>query len=253
MKKPNLYYERKLWSKGYGLVAGVDEVGRGSFAGPIVASAVAFAPMANYEWPRINEDGIEVRINDSKKLTDKQRRVSDKWIKENALTWGIGEVSVSEINKLGVSKAACSAFRRAIAHANIRVKRRIDYLLVDAYFVPYTRDLPIVHKKHRKRAKLGNRRKKEIKKLIEKKDGRQLAIINGDERSVSIASASIVAKVYRDDLMIRLSKYEKNNNYLWEENKGYGTKKHRDAIKKHGTNRHHRRKFVEKLLKKNTG
>lgn len=98
MNKPNLYFEKRLWSKGHCFVAGCDEVGRGAFAGPVVAACVAFPNHLTIQ--QFNNSTI--RIDDSKKLSDKQRRISDKWTKDNCLTWGIGEASVSEINKLGL-------------------------------------------------------------------------------------------------------------------------------------------------------
>lgn len=98
-------------------------------------------------------------------------------------------------------------------------KKSIDFLLIDAFYLPYTKGL---------------RRKN------------QLAIIKGDQKSFSIAAASIIAKVYRDNLMVKLSrKYEK---YGWRKNKGYGTKKHIQAIKKWGITRLHRKQFLSKLL-----
>jgi ribonuclease HII len=149
-----------------------------------------------------------------------------------------------EINKKGMSKATLSAFRRAIEDANKRLKYRIDYLLIDAYYIPYVRGIrmPI------KSAKFRNRH---IKKPGEiKYSGNQLAIIKGDEKSISIGAASIIAKVHRDNLMINLSKESKYKVYGWERNKGYGTKEHRLAIKKYGITKLHRKKFVETLLKK---
>ncbi len=220
-------------------MAGCDEVGRGAFAGPVVAACVAFP---NHFTIKQFNDSI-IRIDDSKKLTDKQRRVSEKWIKENALAWGIGEASVSEINKLGLSKATYSAFRRSVAGANIRGHNRIEYLLIDAFYIPYVRGLPIGVKKNLRSKEFKRKGKKDAKTR-----GRQLAIINGDEKCFSIAAASIIAKVYRDDLMIKLGKRSRNKMYGWERNKGYGTVEHREAIQKLGTTRYHRQKFVKKLM-----
>jgi ribonuclease HII len=242
MKYPNCHYERKLWKRGFKLVAGLDEVGRGAFAGPVVASAVALAPMSNYKIPIINEEGEKIIINDSKKLTDRQRRISEKWIKGNCLTWGMGEASVAEINRLGMSKATASAFRRSVANANIRAHKRVDYLLIDAYFIPYTRGLP-VGVRSRTKTKRGKRNRAELKTGLTQK-----AIVNGDEKSLSIAAASIIAKVYRDDLMIKKSKNQKFQVYKWEKNKGYGTKQHRDAIRKFGATSYHRKSFVVKYV-----
>lgn len=297
MKLPNFYYENQLWKRNIRCVAGVDEVGRGSFAGPTVAAAVAFATRTTLTSsrglrPRIeraNVRGRPVYINDSKKLTARQREVADKWIKENVVTWGIGEVGVAEINRFGITKATYSAFRLAISNANIRLHNRIEFLLIDAFYIPYVRGFPRGRKKRimgcRKRGneemrKLGNRELKnflqvgglqrpvvETKKFknqlvgrrsketisegkIFQNDSRQLAIINGDSKSISIAAASIIAKVYRDKLMQSLSTKSKRKKYGWEANKGYGTKQHREAILKHGVTRHHRKQFVESFLNK---
>ncbi len=265
MKLPNFYYENKLWKKGSKFVAGLDEVGRGSFAGPVVTAAVAFAPQTESLKLKAKCDGII--INDSKKLSANRREVADKWIKENAVTWGIGEASVSEINRFGISKATHSAFRRAVGGANIRLHNRIDFLLIDAFYIPYIRGYPMgkrkvvmgrVRRKNKEIKKLRNEKRNNLStnKLKDKddaggiirNDSRQLAIINGDSKSFSIAAASIIAKVYRDKLMLDLSKRKRNRNYGWESNKGYGTKEHRDSILKIGTTRHHRKQFVESFL-----
>ncbi len=211
MTLPDFSFENKLHKKSYKLIAGIDEVGRGSFAGPVVAGCVVF--------PQDIEIPQNIRINDSKKLTAIQRSKSSKWIKENAKAYGVGEASVAQINKFGIKKASEIAFRKAILASKIKV----EYLLIDAFYIPYVKGL---------------RRKN------------QLAIIKGDTKSVSIAAASIVAKVYRDNLMTNLSKTHKYRKYKWDKNKGYGTKEHRNAIKKHGITPKHRKLFVESSLKK---
>lgn len=206
--KPDFLIEKNQWKKGFKAVAGADEVGRGCFAGPVVAGCVLFPPNIQYTKSHI-------LINDSKKLKPRQREIAAKWIKENALSWGIGQASVAEINKLGMGKASKVAFRRAI----VNCETKIDYLLIDAFYIPYVKGL---------------RRKN------------QKAIIDGDEKSISIAAASIIAKVYRDKIMRALSnKYPK---YEWGRNKGYGTRKHQQAIKKFGLTRLHRKVFVQTFL-----
>jgi len=211
MKFPDFSFEKRRWRTSFKFVAGVDEVGRGSFAGPVMAGCVVFEKKT--EIP----DGI--KINDSKKLRPLERRKASKWIKQNALAWGIGGASVSVINRLGMAKATKMAFRRAINDASRRLGGRIDFLLIDAFFIPYVRGL---------------RRKN------------QQAIINGDEKSFSIAAASIIAKVERDKKMLRFSrKYPK---YGWGRNKGYGTRQHQEALKKFGITRHHRKAFVSRFI-----
>src|SRR3989344_2453503 len=102
---PDFHFERKLWKRGFKLIAGCDEVGRGCFAGPVVASACAFAPNSNFQIPQLrrgfvgqaifNEKGEKIIINDSKKLTALQREKSAIWIKKNCLAWGIGKATAS--------------------------------------------------------------------------------------------------------------------------------------------------------------
>lgn len=200
----HLLFEKSLWKNNLKNVAGIDEVGRGSFAGPVVAAAVVFSN--KIKVPR------EVVINDSKLLSPKRRSEASIWIKENSLFWGVGVATVTQINKFGIKKATEIAFRQAVS------KIKADFLLIDAFYVPYVRGL---------------RKKK------------QKAIVKGDTKSFTIASASIIAKVYRDEIMVNLSRRGDYKEYGWERNKGYGTKEHREAIKKHGITRHHRTAFVD--------
>jgi len=229
MTFPNFSFENNLWKKGYKFVAGVDEVGRGCLAGSVVAGCVVFA--SNTKIPK------EIRVNDSKKLTAKQREKSGKWIKENALAWGIGEASNALINHKGMARATKTAFRKAIKAVNEKLrigKVKLDYLLIDAFFIPHVPGLPTKRRKNKKGRYLKN------------PNGRQTAIVHGDEISFSIAAASIIAKVYRDTFMKKLSrKYPK---YGWERNKGYGTKEHQEAIKKYGITRFHRKLFVRNII-----
>lgn len=221
MKYPNFFFERRLWKKGYRFVAGTDEVGRGSFAGPIVAGCVVFPQYTKY-----NIRDPEIRIDDSKKLTARQRERADSWIKRNAAGWGIGEQSVASINRIGIAKAAKMAFRRAISQARKKLRKPLDYLLIDAFFIPYTSGLPA------------------------RKKRRQLPIVDGDAKSLTIGAASIIAKVYRDRLMLRLGKKPKLRKYGWGRNKGYGTKEHQKAILRFGITRHHRKAYINSFLSK---
>jgi ribonuclease HII len=232
---PNFSFEKKLWRRGFKFVAGVDEVGRGCFAGPVVTGCVLFSN--NLIMEQLSNELVE--INDSKKLTPRERELANTWIKKNALAWGIGVGSVCEINNKGIVKATYSGFRRAITSATKKSKYRVDYLLIDAFYIPYVRNLRIPLKKDRKNRRLDFAGK-----------SRQLAIVHGDCKSMSIAAASIIAKVYRDKLMSSLGKQSKYRKYGWKKNKGYGTKDHQKAILKSGITRHHRRKFVETFLSK---
>lgn len=186
-------------------------MGRGAFAGPVVAAVVVFDPL-NINWPK------DVLIRDSKKLTPKQREVSSAWIKKNTY-WGIGETGVTLINQKGMGKATQTAFRKAISELHYHLPKNLEHLLVDAFFVPY------------------------VKGLARPK---QTAIVKGDETSCSIAAASIIAKVHRDEIMRDLS--TRFRKYNWRQNVGYGTQEHRQAILSYGITPQHRKSFVFKLF-----
>lgn len=223
---PSFEYENELWAKGHKIIIGCDEVGRGCFAGPVVAGAVVWPQNFNHEVTSSAYSQFTIYkqipiINDSKKLSEKQREIASVWIKEHSLGWGLGEVSVGVINKIGLGKACHLAFRKAIAEAQSSLS--VDFLLTDAFYIPGIKDLG--------------------------KD-RQLPIIKGDQKSFSIAAASVIAKVYRDELMKKLGKKPEFQNYSWHTNKGYGTKEHRENILKHGVSKYHRTQFVETWLRK---
>ncbi len=203
---PTFKFEKEYWDKDLKVIAGIDEVGRGALAGPVVAGCVIFKQNQN----------IEILIHDSKILTQKQREIANVWIKENSLSWGIGSATVSQINKFGIVKATEIAFRKAIKNTQIN----IDQLLIDAFYIPHVKGL-----RHKN----------------------QQPIIKGDSLSLSIAAASIIAKVHRDTLMTKLALNPKYKEYQWKNNKGYGTSIHREAIKKHGKTRLHRVSFLLKL------
>lgn len=142
-----------------------------------------------------------------------------KWIRENGLAWGIGEVGPGVINRVGMGRASKMVFRRAILDCNRKLEvggGKLDFLLIDAFFIPYVNGLRRRHQK---------------------------PIIKGDQKSLSIAAASIIAKVYRDSLMRKLGR--RHRVYGWAKNKGYGTREHQKAILVYGLTRFHRKKFVE--------
>jgi ribonuclease HII len=209
-------YELSLWKRrGFVAVAGCDEVGRGSLAGPVVAATVAFPPMKEKEVLSLEKDLKRkmIIVNDSKVLTEKQRLTAELWIRKNALFFGIGKASVAQINKYGIVKATQIAVRRSI----IDCRQSINHLLVDAFYIPYIKGLGKF---------------------------RQTPIVRGDKKSFSVAAASILAKTYRDRLMCSLGKISEFERYRWTANKGYGTKEHILAIKQFGITKHHRSKFV---------
>ncbi len=248
MRYPNFHFETKLWKKGFKYVGGADEVGRGCLAGPVVCGVVVFDKQTTKNLKNLKTKKSYIKINDSKKVTTKQREIADKWIKENCLTWGVGIGTVTQINKKGIVGATASGFRRAVLAANERLNKRIDFILFDAFYIPYIRGLRIPIKSIRlKNKKILRRSQDRTNKL---KDvifcGNQLAIVNGDEKSVTIGAASIIAKVYRDKLMLNLSKRYKE--YGWRKNKGYGTGKHINAIRKFGKTRYHRVLFLRNII-----
>ena len=183
------------------ITAGVDEVGRGCLAGPVVSAAV------------ILKEGINLKLlKDSKKITFKKREEISKHIKNNSY-FAIGIASVEEILNLNILQASLLSMKRAIK--KLAVKPSLT--LIDGNFAP-----------------------KGLKNYK--------TIVNGDEKIKVISAASIVAKVYRDRFMIKLS--EKFSNYAWERNFGYGTKAHLEGLKKFGITTHHRKGFkpVHKIL-----
>lgn len=193
-------------------IVGMDEVGRGALAGPVVAAAACFdIPYA------VNDPRVPVRIDDSKKLTAKQRAESASWIYKNAVSVGIGKGSVTRINNRGIVGAAHFAFRMALREIEQASILSINYVLIDAFYIP----------------RLGKLTKSQ-----------QQPIIKGDQKEFSIAAASIVAKVYRDSLMQKLGNCAIYLPYNWVQNKGYGTSEHTLAIKNLGTTKHHRKLFV---------
>lgn len=221
MSLPDFSFEIEIW-KTNSFCLGVDEVGRGCLSGPVVAGVVV--------WPRMSGKDINrLGINDSKKLTPKQREQLSVEIKRRCLYWSVGEASVTDINSLGIVRSTQKAMRRAVINIQNMINKDRKksenlnsndiYLLLDAFYL-----------KHMSGVGMKN----------------QNAIIKGDTKSISIASASIVAKVYRDDIMRKLSiRYP---GYGWERNMGYGTKEHREALIKIGPCKLHRKLFISKII-----
>lgn len=176
--------------------AGCDEAGRGCLAGSVYAAAVILPP--DYQ----NE-----RLNDSKKLTARQRYALRQDIERDAVAWAVGVVTPQEIDQINILNASILAMHRALDQLQVRP----EAIIVDGNrFKPY-RDLP------------------------------HTTIVKGDGKYLSIAAASILAKTYRDDEMIRLA--QEYPDYDWQHNMGYPTRKHREAIRQHGITPYHRRTF----------
>ncbi len=198
---PTFLEEQLLWDQGKNIIAGVDEVGRGAFAGPVVTAAVVFPKNCVFS------DQDLLGINDSKLLSAKKRQILAQKIKEATLCYSISEIPLSYINKYGIGKAAQLGFYKSV----ISLSQTPDFCLIDAFYI------------------------QKLKKKIQK------PITHGDRLSISIAAASIIAKVYRDELMDRL--HPQAPMYNFAQNKGYGTKFHREQLKIHGLSPFHRLSF----------
>lgn len=189
-------FESELWSNGYEFIAGIDEVGRGPLAGPVMAGCVIL--------PR---DLIIPGVDDSKKLSAKQREELYEIISDKAISCSTGRVEPTRIDIINILNATKAAMISALRQCD----NRCDYLLIDAVYLP---DVSM----------------------------KQKNIIGGDGKSQSIAAASIIAKVTRDREMEAWAK--RYPQYGFERNKGYGTKEHVEAIRKYGLCPIHRRSFT---------
>ena len=190
----NLEFEKKYYDLGYKYIAGSDEAGRGPLAGPLVVAA-CILPM-NYE---------NKLINDSKKLTDKKRRILYETIKKDALCYHIEVIDIETIDKINIYQASKLGMKICLEKLSIKP----EVALLDAMKLDL--DYPVE------------------------------SIIKGDAKSLSIAAASILAKVYRDDLMLEYAK--EYPGYDFENNKGYGTKKHLMALDEIGITPIHRKTY----------
>ena len=183
------------------LIAGVDEAGRGPWAGPVVSAAVV-----------LNKKNIPIDLNDSKKISEKKRQSLYSSI-YNSHFVGVGISSIEEIDNLNILQATFLSMKRALDNLDCSV----DAILVDGNLDPGF-------------------------------DYKTECIVNGDSISFSIAAASIIAKVTRDNLMSKIHK--EFPNYNWKRNKGYGTREHRNALDMYGPCKYHRKSFspINKML-----
>lgn len=195
----DLVFEQQYWGN-HTLVVGVDEVGRGCLAGPVVVGAVVFP---------INQRLI-LGVNDSKRLSAKKRELLAPLIRKQALAVGVGQIEADVIDQMGIVTAILQAADKAIKMMKLDKK----YMVVSDGPNPIHSSIPEVGLE---------------------------AIIDGDAKIYTISAASIVAKVYRDELMHQCAK--KYPGYGWETNVGYGTKQHLEAIKNLGLTPLHRRSF----------
>lgn len=195
IKKDPWLFEKKTIGKGFSIIAGIDEAGRGPLAGPVVSAAV------------ILPDTFPVAgVDDSKKLTPKQRDISFQVICKKAVSIGIGLVDNIEIDRINILQAALQSMAESVEN----LETRPDYLLIDGTHNIST-ELP------------------------------QTTIIKGDSLSISISAASIIAKVVRDRIMVKY--HEDYPQFGFFQHKGYPTKAHKEAIKAYGPCPIHRRSF----------
>ena len=186
----NLDFDEQYYRDGYKLIVGCDEAGRGCLLGPVFAAAVILPP--SFSSPL---------INDSKKLTAKQREEAFKIVTENAIAYGIASISADEIDEVNILNASRMAMQKAITNLN----HSFDLILTDCMKMKGY-DVPVID------------------------------IVHGDAMSQTIAAASILAKVSRDHYCLELD--EKYPQYNIKKNKGYGTKDHLEALKKYGPIKH---------------
>lgn len=195
-------YEIEYASSRY--VCGIDEVGRGPLAGPVVAGAVV-----------LPKDVSILYLNDSKKLSEKKRESLYDEIMEKAEAVGLGMADPERIDEINILQATYEAMRMAVCEVEKKLGRKPDILLNDAVTIPGV-------------------------------DIKQVPIIKGDAKSISIAAASIVAKVTRDRMMVDYGRQFPG--YGLERNKGYGTKAHIDGLKELGATSIHRRTFIKNFV-----
>lgn len=202
-------FEQEICGENCRFIAGVDEVGRGPLAGPVVAAAVVLP--RDFQVPG---------IDDSKKLTEKKREALFPIIKEEALAWGIGMADHKRIDEINILQATKEAMVQAVDGAAAMLKERyqqkIQHILFDAM-------------------------------TIDSISFPQTSIIKGDSKSLSIAAASVLAKVTRDRMMVEMA--ERYPGYAFEKNKGYGTKAHYEGLREQGSCPIHRESFLKKFRK----
>jgi ribonuclease HII len=207
MRFPSYKYETLKHAEGFRLIGGCDEVGIAPLAGPVVAAAV----ILNRETlsGRRTKSKWWYRVRDSKTVNQKERESLVEFIKDNCLSYSVGVVSHETIDQINIYHAAMAAMKQALLSMAIKP----DYLFID-----------------------GNHRIKDLNEV------RQEAVVDGDEKILSISAASIIAKVERDKILSKLHDiYPVYNFHL---NKGYPTRFHREALKTHGASPVHRRSFA---------
>lgn len=205
-KTASLKHEHEYHARGYTYIFGLDEAGRGPWAGPVAAGVVCL-PLDRHDLSK-----TLAGVRDSKQMTARQRSALVGSIQAAALTWGVGSASSMEIDEVGIVPAVKLAMRRALDMALAKVNFRPSCLFLDALLWPEMGHIP------------------------------QVSMIGGDERSLSIAAASVLAKVWRDEYMIDLDK--ELPQYGFALHKGYGTAAHQSALETYGPSPVHRMTFA---------
>ncbi|MBP8717785.1 MAG: ribonuclease HII [Candidatus Atribacteria bacterium] len=196
--------EKELSLSGYHYIAGIDEVGRGALAGPVVAAAVVIKEVDSF---------FVAYLKDSKKINKIRREYVSQLISDKLCDIGIGLVDADTIDRINIAQSTFLAMKRALRS----LEQYPDYILVDAFKIPY---------------------------ILTPQDN----LIRGEDKSISIAAASVIAKVYRDGIMRKF--HEKYPLYQFNKNMGYGTKNHLEAIKENGISPIHRKTFKGVIIDK---
>lgn len=207
-KKPktaSLIHERNYYNMGCHTIFGIDEAGRGPWAGPVSAGAVAL-PLNRKDLSK-----ALAGVRDSKEMTPNQRQSLVNTVKDVSLAWGVGHSTAQEIDDIGILPATKMAMQRALSEALSGTDLEPDCLFLDYMLWPERRDIP------------------------------QVSIVSGDKHSLSIACASVLAKVWRDEFMLELD--AEFPHYGFAQHKGYGTTAHRQALEKYGASDFHRKYY----------
>jgi ribonuclease HII len=206
-----LFFERELWDQGMDLIAGIDEVGRGALAGPMVVCAAILDKNRIPDFDNPPEELVPyTMVRDSKLVTPKRRSILSEFLINEVISYSIVEVSHIVLDENGLVSSTQVAFSNAVKNLDVRP----HHIFTDNYEIP---DIAQHSQTNLKR---------------------------GDNKSMTIAAASIIAKVYRDNLMVKLHEAdEKYQLYCFDKHKGYGTLHHRNMIKKYGHSDIHRKSF----------
>jgi ribonuclease HII len=246
----NFKYETKKHNQGFTHIIGCDEVGRGCLAGPVVAAAVALPPQVeSNKWKAIKSAGIR----DSKLLSSDKRECLSAIIKDSALAWGIGVVDEKVIDKINIHHATLLAMKQAVEQLlttlTVSIPSECSRVEESVLNVPLS-NRPLHSSSDALLVGRGGTLRALViidgKFTIPNFNIEQEAIVDGDNKILSIAAASIIAKVYRDDLMRKL--HQQYPLYNFRQHKGYGTLFHRTMILKNGLSPIHRKSFCRAIL-----